>query len=84
MDIIIMQIAIAEMVTFPNIPINVTLNEYVELAKLYSTLKSGGYINGMLDAIARHLIKTGKMLKPMEPEKKGKKKEKEEEEEEED
>ena len=80
MDIIIMQIAIAEMVTFPNIPINVTLNEYVELAKLYSTLKSGGYINGMLDAIARHLIKTGKMLKPMEPEKKGKKKEKEEEE----
>lgn len=81
MDIIIMQIAIAEMVTFPNIPINVTLNEYVELAKLYSTLKSGGYINGMLDAIARHLIKTGKMLKPMEPEKKGKKKEKEEEEE---
>ena len=82
MDIIIMQIAIAEMVTFPNIPINVTLNEYVELAKLYSTLKSGGYINGMLDAIARHLIKTGKMLKPMEPEKKGKKKEKEEEEEE--
>ncbi|MBP3834678.1 MAG: transcription antitermination factor NusB [Prevotella sp.] len=65
MDIIIMQIAIAEMMTFPNIPVSVTINEYVELAKLYSTLKSGGYINGMLDAIARHLIKTGKMFKPM-------------------
>jgi N utilization substance protein B len=41
----------------------------VELAKLYSTPRSGGYINGMLDAIARHLIETGKMLKVM-PEKK--------------
>ncbi len=69
MDIIIMQLAIAEMTTFPNIPVNVTINEYVELAKLYSTPKSGGYINGMLDAIARHLIETGRVLKQM-PEKK--------------
>lgn len=63
MDIVIMQIAIAEMLTFPNIPVNVTINEYVDLAKIYSTLKSGGYINGMLDSIARHLISTGKMMK---------------------
>lgn len=70
MDIIIMQTAIAEMMTFPNIPISVTINEYVELAKLYSTIKSGGYINGMLDSIARHLIKTGKILKPMAAERK--------------
>ena len=66
MDIVIMQIAIAEMMTFPSIPINVTINEYVELAKLYSTPRSAGYINGMLDAIARHLVNTGKLLKHME------------------
>lgn len=65
MDIVIMQIAIAEMLNFPGIPVNVTINEYVELAKLYSTPKSGKYINGMLDAIARHLVKTGKMFKPL-------------------
>ncbi len=67
MDVVIMQIAIAEMMTFPNIPISVTINEYVDLAKLYSTHKSSGYINGMLDAIARHLVKTGKLNKFIEP-----------------
>lgn len=65
MDVVIMQIAIAEMLTFPNVPVSVTINEYVDLAKLYSTPKSGAYINGMLDSIARYLIRTGKMLKPM-------------------
>ena len=65
MDVIIMQIAIAEMLTFPSIPVSVTINEYVDLAKLYSTPRSGAYINGMLDAIARHLIRTGRMLKAM-------------------
>ena len=67
MDVVLMQIAIAEMLTFPNIPISVTINEYVDLAKLYSTPKSGGYINGMLDAIARHLVDTGRLRKPMQP-----------------
>lgn len=65
MDVVIMQIAIAEMLTFPNIPVQVTINEYVNLAKLYSTPRSGGYINGMLDSIARYLIDSGKMLKAM-------------------
>ena len=63
MDIVIMQIAIAEMLTFPSIPVSVTIKEYVEIAKLYSTPRSGGYINGMLDTIARHLIDTGRLLK---------------------
>ncbi len=63
MDIIIMQIAIAEMMTFPTIPINVSINEYVEMAKTYSTPRSAGYINGMLDAIARHLVRSGLLLK---------------------
>ena len=66
MDVIIMQIAIAELMTFPSIPVSVTINEFVDIAKLYSTPKSGGYINGMLDTIARHLIKTGRLLKRME------------------
>ena len=66
MDIIIMQIAIAEMMTFPSIPINVTINEYVEMAKLYSTPRSAGYINGMLDAIAHHLVRNGQLMKHIE------------------
>ena len=65
MDVVIMQIAIAEMLNFPNIPVSVTINEYVDLAKLYSTPKSGSYINGMLDSIARYLSENGKMLKPV-------------------
>jgi N utilization substance protein B len=65
MDVIIMQIAIAEMLTFPSIPLSVTINEFVELAKFYSTPRSAGYINGMLDTIARHLINTGRLLKQM-------------------
>ena len=67
MDIVIMQIAIAELMTFPNIPVSVTINEFVDIAKLYSTSKSGGYINGMLDAIARNLIKSNRLMKHMEP-----------------
>jgi len=67
MDIVIMQIAIAELMTFPNIPVSVTINEFVDIAKLYSTPKSGGYINGMLDAIARNLIKTNRLMKHMDP-----------------
>jgi N utilization substance protein B len=69
MDIILMQIAIAEMMTQPNIPISVTINEYVEIAKFYSTPKSAGYINGMLDGIARSLVNTGRLAKFIEPKK---------------
>lgn len=65
MDIVLLQIAIAEMLTFPEIAIHVTINEYIELAKVYSTPKSAGYINGMLDAIARKLVEKGLMLKPL-------------------
>ena len=63
MDVVIMQIAIAELMTFPSIPVSVTINEFVDIAKLYSTPKSGSYINGMLDTIARHLIDTGRLMK---------------------
>lgn len=65
MDVVIMQIAIAELCTFPNIPASVTINEYVNLAKLYSTPHSGSYVNGMLDGIARFLNDEGIIAKPM-------------------
>ena len=63
MDVIIMQIALAEILSFPNIPISVSLNEYVEIAKLYSTPKSGGFINGTLDGIVNVLKKENKLTK---------------------
>ncbi len=63
MDVVIMQIALAEILSFPNIPVNVSLNEYVEIAKLYSTPKSGGFINGTLDAIVNKLKKENKLTK---------------------
>ena len=63
MDVIIMQIALAEILSFPNIPVSVTLNEYVEIAKLYSTPKSGSFINGTLDGIVNLLKKDGKLTK---------------------
>lgn len=74
MDVVIMQIAIAELVTFPGIPATVTINEYVDLAKLYSTHRSGGYVNGMLDNITRYLIEKGVVQKvlPQRNSKKGK------------
>jgi N utilization substance protein B len=63
MDVIIMQTALAEILSFPNIPVSVSLNEYVEIAKLYSTHKSGSFINGTLDGIVNNLKKDGKLTK---------------------
>lgn len=63
MDVIIMQIALAEILSFPNIPVSVSLNEYVEIAKLYSTPKSGNFINGTLDGIVNVLKKDNKLNK---------------------
>ena len=63
MDVVIMQIALAEILSFPNIPVSVSLNEYVEIAKLYSTPKSGGFINGTLDGIVNSLKKENKLKK---------------------
>ena len=58
MDVVIMQIALAEILSFPNIPVSVSLNEYVEIAKLYSTPKSG-----TLDGIVNSLKKENKLTK---------------------
>ena len=63
MDILIMQVALAEIMCFPGIPVSVSLNEYVEVAKMYSTPKSGSFINGMLDSIVNQLKKENKLNK---------------------
>lgn len=63
MDRIILQLGLAEITTFPNIPLSVSINEYVEIAKMYSTPKSGKYINATLDTIAKRLIEEKKILK---------------------
>ena len=63
MDIIIMEVALAELMDFPTIPVNVTLNEYIEIAKTYSTEKSGTFINGVLDNIVTQLKNENKLIK---------------------
>jgi N utilization substance protein B len=65
MDLIIMQTAIAELVNFPTIPVNVTLNEYIDIAKAYSTAKSASFINGILDSIVNRLRTEKKILKEL-------------------
>ena len=63
MDMVIMQAAIAEINAFPTIPINVTLNEYIEISKYYSTEKSSNFINGILDKIVNNVRQEGKLIK---------------------
>jgi transcription antitermination factor NusB len=55
-DFILLKMAIAEMIKFPSIPVKVSINEYIELAKNYSTPKSGQFINGILDEISIRLM----------------------------
>ncbi len=63
MDIILMKMAITELQEFNNIPKKVTLNEYIEISKFYSTPKSSGFINGILDKAIDRLIKEHKIQK---------------------
>jgi N utilization substance protein B len=62
-DLVVMQVALAEIITFDSIPINVSLNEYIEIAKSYSTPKSGLFVNGILDAIVTDLKKENRIFK---------------------
>jgi len=63
MDILIMQMAIAELIGFPSIPTKVTLNEYLEISKFYSTSKSNIFINGVLDKVVYQLKEEKKIVK---------------------
>jgi N utilization substance protein B len=60
---VIIHMAMSEMMAFPNIPVKVTINEYIELAKEYSTPKSRQFINGILDVLSKELVRTGKIRK---------------------
>lgn len=62
-DRMILEMAIAELLEFPNIPVKVTINEYIELAKQYSTPKSRQFVNGILDVMAKELKDSGTMKK---------------------
>ena len=62
-DSIIMKMAICELFEFPSIPVKVTLNEYIEIVKIFSTPKSSIFINGVLDKIVEDLKKTDKIRK---------------------
>jgi len=62
-DRIILEMAIAELLVFPNIPVKVSINEYIELAKNYSTPKSRQFINGILDVMAKELKTNGDLKK---------------------
>ena len=58
-DKIILLTAISEIIKFPSIPVKVTFNEYIEIGKTFGSEKSGGFINGILDKIIKHLEKEG-------------------------
>ena len=62
-DMILLKMAIVELLEFKTIPTKVTLNEYVEVSKLYSTPKSKDFINGILDKVLRDLSEEGKIVK---------------------
>lgn len=62
-DRIILEMAITELINFPAIPVKVSINEYIELTKHYSTPKSAKFVNGILDVIAKELVAKGVVKK---------------------
>jgi len=63
LDKVILNLAISEMIHFPSIPVKVTINEFIEISKLYSTPKSYFFVNGLLNTIATDLQQSGKVKK---------------------
>jgi N utilization substance protein B len=59
MDILVMRLALTEIIEFPEIPVKVTLNEYIEIAKYYCTSKSSTFVNGILDNIVKEIREKG-------------------------
>lgn len=62
-DRVVLEMAITELINFPGIPVKVTINEYIELTKHYSTPKSAKFVNGILDVIAKELVAEGTVKK---------------------
>ena len=63
MDIVVLLVAIAELEKVPAVPTKVTMNEFIEIAKCYSTNKSGQFVNGILNSIINYLKKEGRLFK---------------------
>ena len=63
LDMLLMKMGLAEFLYFETIPPKVTINEYIDLAKEYSTVQSGQFVNGILDNIHKELVQQGKMQK---------------------
>lgn len=63
MDVILLKMAVCELLHFPSIPVKVTLNEYIELSKQYSTPRSRQFVNGILDAVVKDFKEAGTMKK---------------------
>jgi N utilization substance protein B len=62
-DMILIKMSITEFINFPSIPTRVTINEYIEISKDYSTEKSSFFINGVLDKLSREFIADKKIVK---------------------
>lgn len=65
MDVVVTMTAISEILNFPKIPLLASMNEYIEIAKSYSTSKSGAFVNGLLRSIVTEFQKEGKILKTL-------------------
>ena len=63
MDVVVLLVAITELEKVPSVPTKVTMNEYIEIAKSYSTGKSGQFVNGILNSIINYLKEEGKLFK---------------------
>jgi N utilization substance protein B len=63
LDLIILHLGICELLYFPSIPVKVTINEYIDLAKSFSTLQSGQFVNGLLDNVRKELMADNKIFK---------------------
>ncbi|MBO4339909.1 MAG: transcription antitermination protein NusB [Bacteroidales bacterium] len=62
-DIVLVSLGLSEARTFPDIPLKVSINEYVEIAKYYSTPRSSGFVNGLLDRLAHGMEERGEIVK---------------------
>lgn len=63
MDLVIIETALAEIINFPKIPLKASLNEYIEIAKSYSSARSGQFVNGIIGSVVSRLNRDGKLLK---------------------
>ena len=62
-DVVLIVMGLAEAVSFPTIPVKVTMNEYVEISKFYGTPKSRSFVNGILDKLVQQLANEGQISK---------------------